>query len=180
MANELTPQQELFVAEYLKDLNATQAAIRAGYGEAGAHVRANELRKNPLVAAQIDAALAARNERVQIDADFVLRELFKLASCDLAAAFDEFGNLRNIHDIPPDVRKAISGVEVEDLFAGRGPDREQIGVTRKVKFWDKTRALEMLGRHLALFKDRLEVSVDASLTDELRAARERAAGFDLA
>lgn len=178
--SNLTAKQELFVAEYLKDLNATQAAIRAGYSETSAQSTSSDLLSNPMVATRIAALRTTQLERVQIDADFVLRELFKLASCDLAAAFDEFGNLRNIHDIPPDVRKAISGVEVEDLFAGRGPDREQIGVTRKVKFWDKTRALEMLGRHLALFKDRLEVSVDASLTDELRAARERAAGFDLA
>jgi phage terminase small subunit len=177
--SNLTPKQELFVAEYLKDLNATQAAIRAGYSPDTAHQIGYELLRKPEIAVAIAAGRAVQLERVQIDADFVLRELFKLANCDISQAFDEFGNLLPVHQIPVDVRKAISGVEVEDLFAGRGQDREQIGVTRKIKFWDKTKALEMLGRHLALFKDRVEISVDPSLVDELRAARERATGFDL-
>jgi len=174
--SNLTPKQELFVAEYLKDLNATQAAIRAGYAESGARTEGARLLANADIAAAVKAAIDARTEQVKIDANYVLRELFKLANVDLSAAYDEFGNLKPIHEIPEDVRKAIAGIEV---FEERDHEGTYLGRTRKVKFWDKTRALEMLGRHLALFKDRIEVSVDSKLTDELRAARERAAAIDL-
>lgn len=178
--SNLTAKQELFVAEYLKDLNATQAAIRAGYSPDSANQIGPENLVKPGIAAAISAAQAERALRVQLTADDVLRELLKIAMVDIAAAFDERGNLRPIHEIPVDVRKAIAAVEVDELFEGHGTERTWTGYTRKAKFWDKTKALEMLGRHLSMFKDRIEVSVDASLTDELRAARERAAGFDLA
>lgn len=180
MANELTPKQELFVAEYLKDLNATQAAIRAGYSPDTARQMGAENLSKPDIATAVEAARAEQLARVQLTADDVLRELMKIAFADLASAFDERGNLRPIHEIPVDVRRAMAAVEVDELFDGQGAERVWTGYTRKVKFWDKNKALESLGRHLALFKDRLEISVDPSLTDELRAARERAAGFDLA
>lgn len=176
----LTPKQELFVAEYLKDLNATQAAIRAGYAPDRARQTGHELVTNSNIAEAVSARRATQLKRVEIDADFVLRELFKLANVDLATAYDESGKLRPIHEIPEDVRKAISAVEVEELYEGQGDERRWIGYTSKVKFWDKTRSLEMLGRHLALFKDKLEITADASLTEALRAARERAATADAA
>lgn len=175
MAHELTPKQQLFVAEYLKDLNATQAAIRAGYSAHTANEIAAENLAKPSISATIAAKRAEQLKRVEIDSDFVLRELMKLASADLSAAFDEHGNLRPIHEIPEDTRKAISGVECDELYEGQGEERRWIGYTRKVKFWDKNKALENLGRHLSLFKDKIEITADASLVDALRTARERAA-----
>jgi phage terminase small subunit len=75
---ELTAKQRIFVAEYLKDLNATQAAIRAGYSDKSAGRIAGELLEKTPIRAAIDAALAAREERTQIDADYVLRQAVKL------------------------------------------------------------------------------------------------------
>ena len=61
-----------------------------------------------------------------------------------------------IKDIPKAVRKAISGVEVEELFEGKGEDRVHVGTLRKVKFWDKVKSWELLGKHLKLFVERTE------------------------
>lgn len=74
----LTPKQERFVSEYLVDLNATQAAIRAGYSERTANEQGARLLAKASVAAAIAEAQAARSERTKIDADYVLRQAVKL------------------------------------------------------------------------------------------------------
>ena len=154
----LTGKQALFIQEYLVDLNATQAAKRAGYSEkTAAFTGAQNLRK-PLIAQHLQRALDARAKRVEVQADDILRELLRIATVDLRQAFDESGQLKSIHDMPEDVSRAISGLEAEELFEGRGEDKERVGRIHKVKFWDKPRALEMLGKHLAMWIDRREVS----------------------
>lgn len=147
----LTARQELFCLEYLKDLNATQAAIRAGYARDSAHVEGSRLLANDKVQVQIGEAAAARLEKVEVSAALVLRELLALATVDTSAAYDEDGNLKNIHDIPLVVRKAIAGVETQQSPSG-------MTTVKKLKFWDRTKALEMLGRHIQLFKDTLALT----------------------
>ena len=61
-----------------------------------------------------------------------------------------------IHEIPEEIRRAISGLETFEEFEGFGKDREKIGDTKKLKFWDKPRALELLGKHLGLFVDKVD------------------------
>ncbi|EKN5964990.1 TPA: terminase small subunit [Yersinia enterocolitica] len=75
---QLTPKQELFCREYLKDLNATQAAIRAGYSEKTAQVQSSRLLSNVMVQQRVSELAAERNSRVGIDADYVLRQAVKL------------------------------------------------------------------------------------------------------
>lgn len=161
----LTPKQSAFVAEYLKDLNATQAAIRAGYSEATAGAIGAENLTKPEIRRAVDEALQRRAERVEVKADDVLRELLRLAMVDVGEAFDEHGQLKALKDMTPDVRRAIAAIEVEDREDGR---------VRKVRFWDKKGALELLGKHLKLFTEKIEHSADSSFADMLKAARERA------
>lgn len=73
-------------------------------------------------------------------------EVARIAKVDIAKAYDDTGRLKSIHDIPEDVRRAIAGVEVEELFEGQGESSVKIGDLVKVKFWDKPRALEMLAK----------------------------------
>lgn len=156
--NGLTPKQRLFVAEYLVDKNATQAAIRAGYSQKTARSIGEENLTKPDIKAAIDSALEQQIERVEVNADIVLRELIALATVDIAEAFDENGALRPIHDIPKDVRKAISGVDVySERVSGSGEDAE-IGYTKKIRFWDKKGSLELLGKHLKMFTDKFEMT----------------------
>lgn len=156
--SELNDKQRRFVDEYLIDLNATKAAIRAGYSAKTAGSQAFDLLKKPEISAAVQAGKAARSKETGIDAQTVLGELLRLARVDIAGAFYPDGGLKPIHEIPEDVRRAISGVEVLEEFSGRGGDRSQVGWTKKIKFWDKARALEMLAKHLGLLKERVELT----------------------
>lgn len=161
--------------EYLVDLNATQAYVRAGYSENNADKHSHQLMRDPSVKAAIDKALLEREVRVEITADRVLKELYRTAFADMRQAFEEDGSLKPIHEIPEEIARAISAIQVDELFEGRGKDRKQIGVTRTVRFWDKLKALELLGKHLKLYTDRVELSADDSFAEILKAARERSA-----
>lgn len=171
----MTPNQARFVEEYLLDLNATQAAIRAGYSAKTALQQGPRLLGNAGVKAAIQKALAARAKRVEVKADDVLRELLRIATTDISEAYDDEGNLKKLKDIPVDLRRAISGVEVDEIWDGYGEDRTQTGETKKLKLWDKTRALEMLGKHLKLLTDKVEHRHSfEDLTDEQLEARYQA------
>lgn len=74
-ANGLTPKQARFVQEYLVDLNATQAAIRAGYSQKTAHVIGQENLKKPIIAAAVEKAKQKRAQRTEIDQDWVLKNI---------------------------------------------------------------------------------------------------------
>lgn len=152
----LTPRQERFVAEYLVDRNGKQAAIRAGYSPRSAEVTASKLLSNPKVREVVERKVEAQAERLEVKADTVLRELLRIATADIGEAFDANDNLKPMHEIPEEVRRAIGAFEFK-----AGDD----GITRKVKFWDKNKALESLGRHLKLFTDKVEHDVSESLGD---------------
>lgn len=169
-------KRETFVKEYLVDLNATQAAIRAGYSKKTAGAAGGRLLQDATILAQINLAKTERAERVEVTADLVLAELLKIARVDLSQMYTERGELKNIHDIPEDVRRAIAGIEVDELWEGRGRDAQQIGLTKKVKLWDKPRALELLGKHLKLFTEVHEHRGLERLAEEYRQAEARVAG----
>lgn len=86
-ADPLTAREKVFVKEYLIDLNATQAAIRAGYSKNGANNRGMVLMKNRFVKAAIGVAMAARNARLDINADRVVQELGKIGLAPFGDAF---------------------------------------------------------------------------------------------
>jgi phage terminase small subunit len=154
---KLTPKQALFVREYLIDLNATRAAIAAGYSQKTAEAAASRLLRNVKVRAEIDKQIAERSERLEISADRVLQELARLAFLDPRRFFDADGIARPITALDDDTARALAGMDVEELFEGRGDDRRQIGVVRKYKLADKKAALELLGKHLGLFVERLQI-----------------------
>ena len=148
----LTPKQERFCEEYVVDLNATQAAIRAGYSKKTANRIGSENLSKLDIQERVHALKDRRSQKLEISANTVLTELLRIATCDIAAAFDADGNLKPIHEIPEDVRKVIGSVETLEEFAGRGEGRQRIGFTKKLKLWDKNKALDMLARHLGLFE----------------------------
>jgi phage terminase small subunit len=151
-AAKLTPKQALFVREYLVDLNATQAAIRAGYAARTAHSSGPRLLANVAIAAAITVAKVERAERVNVDADYVLTRLVHLADVDLAEAFKPDGTLKPIHEIPPDCRRAIAGIDVEEPRLRDGVEVK--GIVRKIRFHSKVAALELIGKNLAMWIER--------------------------
>jgi phage terminase small subunit len=146
---KLTPKQERFVEEYLVDLNATAAARRAGYASSTAEQQGPRLLGNVGVAAAITAAKAQRSERTKIDADWVLRTLAEEKAADLADLFDDQGNVLPVKNWPAVFRRGVVvGVESFEEYVGRGADRTAVGVVRKIKLADRTRHLELIGKHV--------------------------------
>lgn len=154
MARGLTAKQEVFVEEYLIDLNATQAAIRAGYSARNASRIASELLTKTRVRARVDEALAERSKRTGVNAERVLRELARLAFIDPTRLIDEDGGI--IPSASEDDRAAIMGVKVK-----RTPGDAGDSVEREVRLADKIKALELLGKHLGMYTDRLAVDASA-------------------
>lgn len=143
----MVKKRERFVEEYLIDLNATQAAIRAGYSPKTAYSIGHELMKIPEVRARIDTAMAERSKRTGINADRVLRELGKIA-------FVNAIDMINMNDATVkgnadrDDTAAIASVKVKVI-----PGADGDGVEREVRLADKLKALELCGKHLGMFKD---------------------------
>ncbi|MCD2825955.1 terminase small subunit [Pseudomonas aeruginosa] len=144
----LTKKQRLFVDEYLIDLNATQAAIRAGYSARRATEIGYQLLQRPEVAQAIQAAMAERSKRTEVEADYVIRRLREIDEMDVLDILEDDGSFRSIRDWPRAWRQFLSGIEIAELFEGRGDDRRIAGVLRKVKWPDKLRNLELLSRHV--------------------------------
>lgn len=149
-AHTLTDQQERFCREYLVDRNGAQAAIRAGYAEGSAKVAASKLLATPKVAEWIAAASEKRNARVDLTPARLLEELGRIALADVGQAFNTDGTLKPIHEIPEDVRRCLSGLEVKQ-------DADGVRVT-KAKFWEKTKGLELAMKHLGMLTEKFEHS----------------------
>lgn len=163
------------MAEYLKDVNATKAAIRAGYSARTAGSMGARLLKKVSVRKAVQAAQAARAARVEVQADDVLRELLRIARADIAQAFDESGALLPVQAMPEDVRRAIASIEVEQV----GGDEGAVSFVKKVRFWDKSRGLEMLGKHLKLFTEKVELSGKVTLEQLVLGSYEKPPGGGL-
>lgn len=156
----MTPKQEAFVREYLIDLNATQAAIRAGYSERTANEQGARLLANASVRSHIEQAKAKRATRTEIDADWVLRRLADEAGADLSDLYDERGNLRPIHEWPKVWRTGlVAGIEtVQERDGADEEGRPQFVTVRKVKLADRVRMVELIGKHVDVgaFRERVE------------------------
>lgn len=160
----LTPKQARFVEEYLIDLNATQAAIRAGYSEKTAYSQGERLLRNVEVAKGIEAAQEARSKRTEITQDMVLRELAKIGFSDIRKAVKwghtelrvsegEEGDVMPYHGLA-----LIDSSEIDDDTAAAISEVSEGRDGLKVKFHDKKGALVDIGKHLGMFKDRVEHS----------------------
>ena len=171
--SELNTQEETFCREYLIDCSATRAAIRAGYSKASAHSQGCRMLQRKPIRDYIAKLVKEKSTKQGLSVDLVLSRLLEIGTVDIAEAFDKKGRLKNIHDIPEEVRRAISGVDVEQLYEGSGKDRFESGVVVKLKFWDKNKALENLGRYLKLFVDKVEIKDGSGLAEKLAKARGR-------
>lgn len=133
----LTPKQQRFVEEYLIDLNATQAAIRAGYSERTAEQQGSRLLSNVKVAKTINDALVSRSKRTEITADYVLSTILETVErCKQAApVLDKTG------------KQVMVETEGGELAPAYTFDSKAV-----------LRGCELLGKHLALFTDKQEIT----------------------
>lgn len=151
---ELTAKQIKFCEEYLIDLNGTQAAIRAGYSAKTASVIAAE----NLVKPNIQAYLSKRQQELQeatgITQKRVLEEYAKVAFTDIRKFYTVDGALKPIKDLEDDAAGALAGIEVyEEKVSDSDPQDETVvtGTIKKIKIYDKVKALDSLARHLGMF-----------------------------
>jgi phage terminase small subunit len=141
-----TDKRKLFAREYARDLNGTQAAIRAGFAPSSANRRAYEMLREPEITAMVHKCLDAACARADVNADRVIKELARVAFADPAAAVRvDRGRVRvaDTDQLTVDQRAAIA--EVSETERGI-----------RVKLQDKVRALELLGKYLAMWTDRTE------------------------
>ena len=160
---KLTEKQKRFVEEYLIDLNATQAAIRAGYSPNTAKDIGCENLAKPNIRACIDKEIAERSKRTGINQDRVIRELARLAFVNANNVIDmEEATLKD--GATEDDTAAIASVKVKTI-----PTKEGEGIEREIKLTDKLKALQLLGKHLGMFKDKLEIqgSVPVQIVDDI-------------
>lgn len=154
MAGKLTQMQELFVKEYLIDLNATQAAIRAGYSVKNADKIGSELLGKTRIAEEVGKALAERSKRTGINADRIVQELAKIALVNPDDVIN-FATATVKANAKKDDLAAIASVKVKTI-----PTEDGDIVEREVKFYDKNRALEQLGKHLGMFTDKFKMNLE--------------------
>lgn len=160
-------KQQLFAREYLIDLNATKAAERAGYSPKSAYSQGHRLLKNVEIKAEINRLMLRRGERLDITADKVLQELAKLAFFDPRNLFNEDGSPKNINELDGNTAAAVAGLEVNEMFEGEGDQKHAFGLCRKIKLADKGINLERIGKHLKLFTDKTETTMDDGQMNEL-------------
>jgi phage terminase small subunit len=172
----LTPQQQRFVDEYVVDLNATAAAIRANYSKRSARSIASEHLTKPNIAAAIAAALEARATRTSITQDRVLAELALLAFSDVTHyRVTDGGAVVLAPGAPAGAMRALQSIKQRITRRGRG---QNIEVIRDVfiRLWDKPGPLKLAGQHVGLFTEKVEHSGTVTLEDALTASRQRSHG----
>lgn len=156
---DLSPKQALFVDEYLRDMNATQAAIRAGYSAKTAETQGPRLLGNVRVQQAISAARERLAKKFEITRERVMLEYARLAFADPRNFFNADGTLKRVPELDDDAAAALAGFEVMEEFEGSGKDRFQIGVTSKVKWADKRAALDSIAKVMGWSVERVKSEV---------------------
>lgn len=159
----LTEKQKRFVQEYPKDLNATQAAIRAGYSERTASAVGYENLRKPQIEKALAEAMQQRCERTKIDADYVLKRLVEIDQMDIADILAADGSLLPVTLWPKVWRTTLSGMDVQTLGS-----KEDLSILKKVKWPDKVKNLELLGKHVMVQAFNEKSSVSGEITIETR------------
>lgn len=158
MGAKLNEKQKRFAREYLIDLNATQAAIRAGYSKKTAAAQASRLLTNVNLQNLIAAGANKLQERTEITAERVLQEYAKIAFLDPRKLFNDDDSLKHINELDDDTSAAIAGLDIQDTYEGFGDEREFVGNLKKIKLADKKGALDSIARHLGMFNDKLTLA----------------------
>lgn len=159
----LNAKQRRFVDEYLVDLNATQAAIRAGYSAKTAGQIGERLLKKVEVQQALTERMKAREKRTEITQDKVLAELAKIGFSDIRKAV-KWGDGIAVKDSESGAVEIVNGValigseQIDEATAASISEVSQTAQGLKIKMHDKRAALVDIGRHLGMFKDKVEVT----------------------
>ena len=162
--NKLTARRQRFVEEYLIDLNATQAATRAGYSPKTANEQGARLLANVSVRSALANAMNARERRTHITQDRVLQELSRIAFFDIRRLYNTDGSLKAIHTLDDEAAAVLAAVDVVEMQGGAKVDADGGSLsyipmyTKKAKVFDKGTALTLAMRHLGMLQDKTELT----------------------
>jgi phage terminase small subunit len=159
----LTAKQARFADEYLIDLNATQAAIRAGYSARNADKIGSQLLGKTRVSEEIASKMKEREQRTHITQDRVLQELARIAFFDIRKLYNDDGSLKRPDQLDDEAAAVLAGIDVTELQGsaevdGEGNIKHIPMFTKKAKVFDKTAALTLAMRHLGMLVDKQEVT----------------------
>lgn len=162
VVKKLNAKQKLFVAHYAKTLNYVEAYVAAGYSAQTAYSAGPRLGEK--LKGAIDEALSKRVAKLEIAADDVLGELKRIGLSDIRELFDAQGQPVDVKNLPEGVARALASVEVQLIGGGEtlddGAKKPAVVRVLKMKFWDKPKALELLGKYLKLWADRVVHTTD--------------------
>lgn len=153
----------LFVKEFIKDFNATQAAVRAGYSEKTAGQQGHRLLRNAKIQEDLAKAIRERAERAQVDSDYVLQRLCEIDRMDCADILNDDGSIKSILQWPKIWRQMINGLDITEMKTEAGA----IAAVKKIKWPDKIRNLELIGKHVdvSAFENKVENNSSNELID---------------
>lgn len=149
----LNDKQKRFYNEYLVDYNATKAAQRAGYSKKTAYSQGHDLLKKPEGQKYLKSKGNKITAKLEISQERTMQEIGRIAFQDVRKFFNEDGNLIPIHELDDDAAAVISGMDIDEIFEWVGDTKGHIGQTKKIKRFDKTKALEMLAKHFKIYAD---------------------------
>lgn len=172
----LTAMQEAYCQSYIKTPeNQSQAAIDAGFSPNTAHVKASVMMRDERIQKRIAELMEDRNKRNRVSADYVLMRLVEIDQMDVLDILNDDMSIKPVSEWPKVWRQYLTGFELADMFEGRGDEKELVGILKKIKWPDKVKNLELIGKHVDVnaFKERLEVSGTVTIADRMAAARRR-------
>lgn len=172
----LTAMQEAYCQSYIKTPeNQSQAAIDAGFSPNTAAVKASVMMRDERIQKRIAELMEERNKRNRVSADYVLMRLVEIDQMDVIDILNDDMSIKPVSEWPKVWRQYLTGFELADMFEGRGDEKELVGILKKIKWPDKVKNLELIGKHVDVnaFKERLEVSGTFTIAERMAKARDR-------
>jgi len=171
---KINPLHKRVVDAYFADpeMNKTRAYMTVYTECSGDSARSSAaaLFALPSVDAYLQERMQKRADKAEVNQEWVLKELAKLAGFDPRKLFDDDGSIKLVRDWDDDTAACVSEIHVNEIFGGSGDQKQAIGLAKKINTRDKVKALELLGKHLGMFKERVEhsgsVTVVATKHDE--------------
>lgn len=145
---KLTPKEEMFCQAYLIDFNGAGAARKVGYSEKNCRQNAYDLLTKPYIQHRVIELRKKMADGFNATRERLALELFRIAYFDVRKLHDENGRLKSIKDLSDDEAAAIGSIEVYEQYEKFLQDKIKVGEVKKLKAWDKTRAIEQLSRLL--------------------------------
>lgn len=161
---QLEARVKLFCDRYLIHFNGTKAAEEAGYSKKTAPQQASRLLKNVKVQAYLSARKEKMAEKLEITQERILQELGRIALSDIRRYYNADGSLKSVSELDDDAAAALSGIEADELWEGFGEHRKQVGITKKIKRFDKIAAVTQISKMMGWnAPDKIEHSGDSFL-----------------